>query len=180
MIGIPLGLAYANVTEWLVHKHLLHGRGRSRKSFWSFHWMDHHRLVRLNGHRDPDYERSVLGWHGQGKEAVMLLAGCAAHAPLLPIAPFFTATVWYSAANYYIKHKKSHLDPEWAREHLPWHYDHHMAPDQDVNWCVTRPWFDHVMGTRVPYLGTERERQDRARAEKRRARKAAKAELEAA
>jgi sterol desaturase/sphingolipid hydroxylase (fatty acid hydroxylase superfamily) len=32
---------------------------------------------------------------------------------------------------------------------IPWHYDHHMNSNQDANWCVTRPWFDYVMGTRV-------------------------------
>ena len=50
------------------------------------------------------------------------------------------------------------FDHAWAREHLPWHYDHHMGPDQDANWCVTRPWFDQLMGTRRPYAGTEAER----------------------
>lgn len=180
MIGIPLGLAYANAYEWVVHKYVLHGLGRKRKSVWSFHWLEHHRAVRLNEHRDPDYERSVFGWHAQGKEAAALIAGCAAHLPLLPVAPFFTATVVYSAINYYRKHKRSHLDPEWARENLPWHYDHHMAPNQDANWCVTRPWFDHIMGTRIPYVGTPREKEDRERAARRRARKAAAAANEEA
>jgi sterol desaturase/sphingolipid hydroxylase (fatty acid hydroxylase superfamily) len=81
--------------------------------------------------------------------------------------------VIYGLVDYYRKHKRAHLDPAWAREHLPWHYDHHMAPDQDANWCVTHPFFDHVMGTRKPYLGTERERQDQERATRRKARAAA-------
>ena len=64
---------------------------------------------------------------------------------------------------YYRVHKRAHLDPEWAKVHLPWHYDHHMGPNQNANWCVTRPWFDHLMGTREPYLGTERAAQDAAK-----------------
>jgi sterol desaturase/sphingolipid hydroxylase (fatty acid hydroxylase superfamily) len=181
VIGIPLGLFYSNAGEWLIHKYVLHGLGRSRKSFWSFHWLEHHRSARLNEFRDPDYEKSIVGPNAQAKEAAALTAAALAHLPLFPVAPFFTGTVMYSLWNYYRKHKKAHLDPEWAREHLPWHFDHHMAPDQDANWCVTRPWFDHVMGTRQPYLGTERERQDRGRAEKRKARKgAATGTLEAA
>ena len=72
--------------------------------------------------------------------------------PLIPVAPFFVGTMWYSAANYYVKHRRSHLDVEWAKEHLPWHYDHHMGPNQHANWCVTWPWFDFVMGTRKPYV----------------------------
>ena len=67
--------------------------------------------------------------------------------------------VW-SAVDYYRKHKRSHLDPAWAREHLPWHYDHHMGPDQDANWCVTHPFFDWVLSTRQEYLGTDKERAD--------------------
>ncbi len=87
----------------------------------------------------------------------------AAHLPLFPVAPFFTAAVWYSAARYHRVHKRAHLDPDWAREHLPWHYDHHMGPNQEANWCVTQPWFDHLMGTREPYTGTSRESRDSVR-----------------
>ncbi len=163
MIGIPLGLAFANAGEWIIHKHVLHGLGKNKQSEWSFHWHDHHRNVRRHGHFDPSYDRSVWGWHGQGKEALGLTAVGLAAVPLLPVAPFFAGTVIYSAANYYRKHKRAHQDPEWARRHLPWHYDHHMGPKQDANWCVTHPWFDHVMGTRVPYVGTERELRDRPR-----------------
>lgn len=171
MIGIPLGLAYTNAGEWLVHKYVLHGLGRKRSSFWSFHWLEHHRVVRLRKFVDPDYERSLLsGWNAQSKEAVALTGAALVHLPLFPIAPFFTGTVLYGMWNYYRKHKRAHLDPEWAKEHLPWHYDHHMAPDQDANWCVTKPWFDHFMGTRKPYLGSERERMDSERAERRKAR----------
>jgi len=171
MIGIPLGLLYANASEWAIHKYLLHGLGRSKESFWAFHWHDHHKNVRREGHRDPHYERPVFGWHAQGKEAATLAMVTAAHLPLAPIAPFFVGTVVYSAVNYYRKHKRSHLDPEWARQNLPWHYDHHMGPNQDANWCVTRPWFDHLMGTREPYVGTARETRDIERAAARRARR---------
>ena len=156
MIGIPLGLLTGNAMEWVVHRHVLHGLGKRRGTWWAFHWHDHHRNVRRNGHHDPAYERPVHQSEGLWKEALALTAGAVVAAPLFPVAPFYTATLWYCAANYYRKHKRSHLDPEWARTHLPWHYDHHMGPDQNANWCVTRPWFDHLMGTRKPYLGTPR------------------------
>jgi hypothetical protein len=183
MIGIPLALLAANATEWVVHKYVLHGLGKKKSSFWAFHWHEHHAESRKHVMRDPFYaERSVLGWHAQGKEAVAVFGAAAAMTPLLPIAPFFVATSWYAAWNYYRKHKRSHADPEWAREHLTWHYDHHMGPKQDANWCVTRPWFDHLMGTRVPYAYTERERKDRERRaaldEKRAARAATTVSLE--
>jgi hypothetical protein len=163
MIGIPIGLALANAGEWAVHKYVLHGLGKTRDSFWSFHWHEHHKASRKHCHRDPAYQRGVLHWNGQGKEALALALASAAMTPLFPVAPFLVGTFWYSTINYYRKHKRAHLDPEWAREHLPWHYDHHMGPNQHANWCVTNPWFDNVMGTRKPYVGTERERADRAK-----------------
>ncbi len=179
MIGVPLGLLYANVGEWLIHKHVLHGLGRKKGSFWDFHWHEHHAQVRRNDHVDPDYERSLLGWNAQTKEALGLLALGLAHVPLLPVAPFFTGAVLWSVANYYRVHKRSHLDPAWAKEHLAWHYDHHMGPDQDANWCVSKPWADLLFGTREPYLGTERHELDEAKrrslAERRARSQAAKA-----
>ena len=163
MIGIPLGLAWANVTEWLTHKYVLHGMGVKKGSAFDYHFHEHHRAARKQGHYDPGYHRSLLGWHAQTKEVLALVAAAAVYIPIAPIAPFFTGAVWWSVWNYYKVHKKAHLDPEWARTHLPWHYDHHMGPDQHKNWCVTKPWFDIVMGTRVPYVGTPREAADRAK-----------------
>jgi hypothetical protein len=162
MLGIPLGLLAMNAGEWLTHKYTLHGRGK-RGGFYSFHFHEHHRNARKHDGRDPDYERSVFGNHAQGKEALALLAVGVAHLPLLPVAPFFTVTIWASLWNYHRVHKKAHLDPEWAKRHLPWHWDHHMGPDQDMNWCVTHPLFDHLMGTRRKYAGTGKEAEDRAR-----------------
>ena len=152
MIGIPLGLAYCNFGEWLIHKHVLHGLGKNRKSFWSFHWHEHHAKARKHQMVDDQYTRSFLGWEPQTKEAVALLGLAVAHLPLFPVAPFFTGTVLYSCLNYYRVHKRAHLDADWAREHLPWHHDHHMGRDQNANWCVTHPWFDVLLGTRKPYL----------------------------
>lgn len=162
-LSLIAGLLLANFIEWFFHKHVLHGLGRVRGRFWSFHFHEHHGNTRRHGFRDPCYERFPLGLHAQGKEAWALLLASLAASPLWLVVPWFTATLWYCAANYYRVHRRSHEDPDWARSHLPWHYDHHMGPNPHANWCVTRPWFDHLLGTREPYLGTERERQDQQR-----------------
>ena len=171
MIGFPLGIIASNAVEWVMHKYVLHGLGKNKKSFWSFHWNEHHRASRKNGFYDADYERPALGKHAQGKEAYSLLGVSIGVLPLLPFAPYFCAGTWASTVAYYVVHKQSHLDPEWARKYVPWHYDHHMGPNQDANWCVTFPLFDHLLGTRVPYIGTEQEQRDserkRARAQAR-------------
>ncbi len=152
MIGIPLGLLYSNAAEWWIHKNILHGLGKNRSSFWSFHWHEHHAEARRHDMIDEQYFRSFLAWEPQTKELAALLAGAVVHAPLFPVAPFFTATVWYCSWNYYRVHKRAHLDSEWAKEHLPWHYDHHMGRDQNANWCVTKPWADELLGTRKRYV----------------------------
>lgn len=174
MIGVALGWMYANAGEWVVHRYLLHGVGRNKRSFWSFHWHEHHRQTRTHDHIDVHYHRNLFGWHSQSKETLGLALAAAAHLPLTPVAPFFVATVWVCAWRYYKIHKRAHTEPEWARKHLPWHYDHHMGPDQDANWCVTHPWFDKLMGTYKPYAGTQREARDLARRARHRARRQAR------
>jgi sterol desaturase/sphingolipid hydroxylase (fatty acid hydroxylase superfamily) len=161
MIGIPIALVAFNAGEWLLHKYVLHGLGRNKRSFWSFHWHEHHRESRQADMVDPHYERPLFGWHAQSKEALALLGAGLFPLPLLPVAPFFVGTVWYSLFNYYRIHKRAHCDPEWGRQNVPWHVDHHLGPDQHANWCVSYPWFDELMGTRKPYVGTEREARDR-------------------
>ncbi len=171
MIGLPLGLLYSNAWEWVIHKYVLHGLARDRESYWAFHWHEHHRNARKEEMRDATYRRPVFGWHAQGKEALGLVFAAAVHLPLARRYPWFTAAVLFSQANYYRVHRRSHEDPEWAKRRLPWHYDHHMGPNQHANWCVTHPFFDWVMGTREPWLGTEAEREGRAKREAKRARR---------
>ena len=172
MIGIPIAMLYANASEWFIHKNVLHGIGKRKSSFWSFHFHDHHKACRRQEGRDDGYRESILGWHAQGKEALALAALGVAHAPLLPIAPFFTLTVWASILRYHRVHRRSHLDAEWARQNLTWHYDHHMGPDQDANWCVTHPFFDHLMGTRKRYAFTREEETRRVQEAEKRERRA--------
>lgn len=162
MIGIPIALATSNLFEWWFHKHVLHGRGR-HGGWWGFHLHRHHANVLRQQGWDTDYAKGWVRSEPQFKEVVGLVAVTLPFLPLLPVAPFFTGTVVYCSWRYYQCHKRAHLDPAWAREHLPWHYDHHMGPDQEANWCVTRPWADVLLGTRKPYVGTDVEAADEAR-----------------
>ncbi len=146
ILGI-LALFYANFIEWAFHRYVLHGLGKRRGSLWSFHWAEHHRNARRHDFLDPDYRSSLLKWNAQSKELVALLIGGIVHLPLLFLAPLAYGALLYAGMNYYYVHRKSHLDPEWAKANLPWHYAHHMERNQDANWCVTRPWFDRLLGT---------------------------------
>ena len=178
MIGIPVGIVYADVAEWGLHKWLLHEAPQKNKNhFFKFHFYEHHKDSRVHSFEDPMYRGNLLQWNAAGKELAALGAAVAIHLPLTPLAPLFVATVAVKAANYYRVHRKSHLDPDWARERVPWHYDHHMAPDQDCNWGVQSDWVDRLMGTRKEWVGTEGELKQRGKlarlAEKRMARKRA-------
>lgn len=165
MIGFPIGLAYTHVLEWAIHKHVLHGAGKKRENFWSFHFHEHHRSARTNNHRDAIYDAHPFHWDASGKEIFGLGLLGLAHLPLLPVAPFFYGALVVAGVNYYRLHRRAHVDPAWAREHLSHHYDHHMAPDQDKNWGVRTDWVDRVMGTREVYAGTAREARDWERRE---------------
>jgi sterol desaturase/sphingolipid hydroxylase (fatty acid hydroxylase superfamily) len=164
MIGIPIGLMYANAVEAMFHRYVLHGLGKDPTSFWAFHWNEHHREARRTGFHDRHYRtRGFFGWHSQNKERLATALGVLVHLPLAPVAPFFVATVAACGVWFVLLHRKAHLDPAWAREHVPWHFDHHMGPDQDQNWGIALDWYDRLAGTRLRYVGTEREASDLAR-----------------
>lgn len=158
MLGFLAGIAFANASEWLIHKYMLHGLGRKRSSYWAFHWHEHHRVVRTTFGRDDAYAKPIWQSRAKMKEAAGLVGTCIAVSPLSVVAPGFVLGVWCNSVAYYGIHRKCHLDPVWGRKYTPWHMDHHLGPNQDKNWCVTWPLFDWILGTREPYIGTERER----------------------
>ena len=148
LMGFPLGLFAENAGEWLMHRYLLHYLGKRRGSMWSYHWLEHHRVCRENGMIDPGYRELPLRWNTQGKEAMFLLGVVLLHAPLWFWLPGYVAGMYFALGLYYYKHRRAHLDPEWARTHLPWHYQHHMGRNPNANWCITWPWCDMIMKTR--------------------------------
>jgi sterol desaturase/sphingolipid hydroxylase (fatty acid hydroxylase superfamily) len=157
MLGIPIAFAVFGCGEWAAHKYVLHGRGQDGRRKHTFHYHEHHKSVRRHGGYDPAYEGPVWSSPVQTREAIGLVVIGLAHLPLLPLAPLYTSTIWYCLYRYRRDHRRAHLDPAWARDHLPWHYDHHMG-DQDKNFGVTWSWFDVLAGTREIFVGTERER----------------------
>ena len=149
LIGIPLGMLAENAGEWFTHRFIFHGLGKRRGSLWAYHWDDHHKVCSQNGMVDPGYRQLPLRWNTQGKEAAFLLGVALLHVPLWTFFPGYVAGMCLALSCYYYKHRRAHLDPEWARTHLPWHWEHHMGGDCDANWCVTWPWFDWLMHTSI-------------------------------
>lgn len=151
------GLLIANAFEWVAHKYILHGTPRKGQprfspspSSMNSHWT-HHRMVRKTQFADECYEQGLA--HERTRLELLALAVVATAASGISLlvsrqSTGFVAAYWYSAGRYFYVHQRAHLEPEWAKQRIPWHYDHHMNTIQDANWCVTRPWFDYLMGTR--------------------------------
>ena len=153
--GFIAGLVIANGYEWFAHKYLLHGVHRKGKPRFSptpkqmeSHWA-HHREVRKQGFSDDCYVEGLDNWRTRNELMSLAVAAGVLSVVFYPFSKGMALAAIYSAGNYYYVHRRAHLEPDWAKRTIPWHYDHHMNSNQDANWCVTRPWFDYVMGTRV-------------------------------
>ena len=153
--GFVVGLVLANGFEWVAHKFILHGTHRSGKPRYSpvphsmkSHWAHHREVVKQDFH-DDGYVEGISNWRTKNEIISLAVVASAAGLIFYPISKGMSAAAVYSACNYYYVHRRSHLQPDWAKKTIPWHYDHHMNANQDANWCVTKPWFDYVMGTRV-------------------------------
>ena len=147
---IILAILYSNIVEWLMHRHILHGLGKRKNNFWSFHWHRHHKKARKNNFYDEDY---LDGWTGAPlKEKLGLFLLVLLHSPLIFTAPLFFTTLVFCAIRYYKLHKYAHLHPSWGKLYLRCHYDHHMGKNQDANWGVTAEWVDKLLKTRINYF----------------------------
>jgi sterol desaturase/sphingolipid hydroxylase (fatty acid hydroxylase superfamily) len=146
LFTIFLAFIYGNIIEWVLHRYILHGWGKNKKSPFSFHWYSHHKICRKNNNYDPYYNnpKSIV----VSKEKLGLYFLVILHIPVYFISPVFFIAVALYAIYYYRTHKRMHLDTQWGKKHFPWHRDHHMGRDQDKNWGVTHQWVDKLMGTR--------------------------------
>lgn len=153
--GFVAGLVIANGFEWMAHKYILHGTHRAGKPRYSpvpksmkSHW-EHHREVRKQNYYDDGYVQGLSNWRTRNEVASLAVVVGVFFPIFWPISKGLAFSTVYSACNYYYVHRRSHIEPAWGKKKIPWHYDHHMNSNQDANWCVTKPWFDYIMGTRV-------------------------------
>jgi len=144
ILQIVLAVVVANFYEWAIHKYLLHGLGKNKKSFWHFHW-HHHKAVRRCEGFDPVF----LSGH-YWKEIFSLFFFGFVHVPLFWVLPYTAGTMMAYAVLYYMVHRYAHQKVSWALKWLPWHYEHHMG-NQDKNWCIVMPLWDYILRTRKNY-----------------------------
>ena len=143
LFEIFVALIVSNLYEWIAHKYILHGLGKKKSSFFYFHWA-HHKNTRKHGGYDSDYEHPKESL----KEVLLLLLLVVANMPLFWLFPVAATTMTIYSFVYYFAHRKLHLDVQWGKKWMPWHFDHHMGKNQDLNWCVVFPLWDHILGTR--------------------------------
>ena len=148
-LQLLLGVLIANLYEWAIHRYLLHGLGTSKRSIWHFNW-DHHNIARTN----EGYDETFLN-KGYWKERLSLLFLALLNSPIAFYYPWMAATMGVYLVAYYFIHVKSHLDPQWARKWVPWHWDHHMGKNQNKNWCIVMPLCDHIFRTREKNFRSE-------------------------
>ena len=156
LFGITLG----SLIEWGSHKYLLHNF--SRKIFSYSHFSIHHRNCRQNNNYDKDYESFPPTTLDSGlTEIVLLISALIVTSPLLLIDSWLWLGLVFHAFVYYYMHRKSHIDVEWGKKWMPWHWTHHMGRDQNTNWGVTLPIWDFILRTRVKMKPTKTTPDDR-------------------
>ena len=142
-----LGLAIGSVVEWVAHRYVLHNF--SIKQLSHSHFSVHHRNSRKNSCLDVDYLTfpPTKYTSGLGEIIMLSLLGLL----VLPVF-WYNTPLWMGLTShiflYYYMHRRFHLDPKWGKRWMRWHWDHHMGADQNINWGVTNPIFDHIVGTR--------------------------------
>lgn len=163
LLQVFLGWLYGHFAEYALHRWLLHDFAVKYRRYFTYHFFEHHNTARLNLMIDDRYWFKKIKWDSATKEIAGLLFLLLIHAPVYFWAPAFYVMLVYSALAYYFVHRRSHLSFEWAKQAIPWHYDHHMGTNQHANYGVRSDMMDRMFGTRILYYGTTKEKADNVR-----------------
>ena len=137
------GWLYGHLFEYLVHRYVLHNYKNFKPAFKN-HFKTHHAISRKHKMYDNVYENIFSSKF----EVYGLVFISIIHFPLVYYLPYSYLMLCIAAGMYYFMHKKSHTDVIWGKKWMPWHYEHHMGKNQNLNWGVRLPIFDYVFGTR--------------------------------
>ena len=146
-VWLILGFVVGSLVEWLAHRYILHNF--MIRPFSNSHFKIHHRNSRKNNCLDVDYLRFPPTKYSSGLGEVIMLSFLAIL--VIPLA-FFSIPLWFGLEAhiilYYYMHRKFHVDPTWGKKWMRCHWDHHMGVNQNINWGVTNPVLDYILGTR--------------------------------
>jgi hypothetical protein len=152
MFQLLLGWFYGHFFEYVAHRWVFHNR--KLRSAFKNHYSQHHARSRKGCMVDVSaYKKiSIDDWELRSLIVISFI-----HLPFCFWFPYFYGALIYSAAAYFFIHRKSHQNYVWSRKYTPWHYDHHMGPNSNMNWGVRLPLIDWLMGTREVYKGSHKE-----------------------
>ncbi len=155
ILSLAAAYVFSTANEWFWHRYLFlfHGLGRKKGGPASFHLHEHHPRARANGGVDIAFDSWRFKMNPEGGphngrmvECLGLAALGVLYLPTVVFFPWFYLGILLHGAVYHLIHRRSHLNPEWCRERLPWHWKHHME-NPHKNYCVTSNWFDRLVGT---------------------------------
>jgi len=141
---------FSNLVEWLTHKYILHGLGKNKKSWFHFHWQHHH-ISKKHNFIDEDYKLGFLKSSSFRREVFSLIGILILNFWILFIWPLVFYFCIFFTVLYFFCHAYSHINPDWCKKYLKHHWQHHMGKNQDLNFCVTFPLWDHILKTRKYY-----------------------------
>ena len=147
-LQVLIAWLYSHIAEYSIHRWILHKFAAKKGRLFSFHWRGHHRDVRLNDFVDRSYFGNPFKISSAGKELFSLFFLVVIHLPLVFYFPWAFSTLCLCIASYYYVHRRAHRDPAWACEKLHWHYEHHMALNQNANYGVRSDIIDRIARTR--------------------------------
>lgn len=140
---VAITILYTYFLEWFFHI-ALHDRKRFRGGF-KHHFGVHHNQSRKNKMFDKNYLNPLNkeSWF----EPLGLSLLSIVHFPIFYFFPVVYVTLLFSMLSYYYHHRKAHIDVEWGKQNMPWHYEHHMGKDQHKNWGVRTNIIDKIFNT---------------------------------
>ena len=137
-----LATIYSLVFEYMAHKYILHNYKNFKTAFKN-HFKIHHGTSRKNKMYDEGYENIISSYF----EIISLMIIGVIHLPLIFLSYSFYAFLIFNMCHYYYVHRRSHIDVAWGKKNFPWHYEHHMGKNQNINWGVRSPIIDKLLGT---------------------------------
>jgi len=140
IITFVLGVLYANVIEYIVHRYLFHGLGRKRNSIFAFHLREHHLIAKRNEFIDKKISNN---------EIIGIPLILAAHIPIIFFAPYFYIAASLYGIAFILVHNIIHRNPGIAQKYFWWHWNHHMS-NQNKSWAVVVPILDKIIGSLEP------------------------------
>jgi len=152
IVELLVGWIYGHLLEYLVHRFLYSLLKNKDKASLK----THDRLSFIN----LMCRAQVYGSNTEHfkKEKLTVAIIVIVHLPLITFFPFMFLSILLGGISYLVQHRACHSDVKTAREYYSWHYDHHMSGRSDMNFGVRMPIFDILLGTRLIYRGTKREK----------------------